>query len=94
MHKSKAINDEFNIGLSNELSNLELIKQIYDYLSKSIDLNDFNETVNFIEDRKGHDLRYALNSKKLMKIIEYKNNRTFSECIGETINWYISNMKW
>lgn len=74
----------YNIPGNYEINNLELVKIILDILGKSHSL------INFVEDRKGHDLRYAMNGKKLFEL-GFKHEVDFKEGLEKTINWYLSN---
>ena len=72
----------YNISTHNELSNIEIVKRILNYLGKPLDL------IEYVEDRKAHDKRYALNTEKLAKLgYNFKNN-TFDEDLKKTIEFY------
>ncbi len=68
--------------------NLEIIKTILKQMGKSEDL------IEFVADRKGHDLRYAINSDKVEKELGWKRSYTFDKGMQETIDWYLNNTKW
>lgn len=87
MHKGK-IGNTYNIGGNSEKANIELVKTILNYLSKSQDL------ITFVEDRKGHDLRYAIDSRKIEEELGWKRTVSFDEGIKSTIDWYLKNEKW
>ena len=55
--------------------------------------NNFN-AIEFIEDRKGHDLRYAINSSKIKKATGWEPNTKFDKGISKTIHWYLENDSW
>ncbi len=86
MRKGK-IGNTYNIGGNSEKANIELVKIILSYLSKSQDM------ITFVEDRKGHDLRYAIDSEKIEKL-GWKRTVSFDEGIKKTIDWYLNNEKW
>lgn len=86
MHKGK-IGEIYNIGGHNELSNIEVVRCILKHLNKSEDL------ISYVSDRKGHDLRYAINPSKL-EALGFKPDYDFKSGIKETIDWYINNRKW
>ena len=52
------------------------------------------DLIEFVEDRKGHDLRYAIDSNKAEKELGWKREYSFEEGIKETINWYLNNEEW
>ena len=72
----------YNIGANNEISNISLIKQILSIMNKPESL------ITFTEDRKGHDLRYALDASKLRREIGPIPFSSFAEKCKETIEWY------
>jgi len=49
--------------------------------------------IKFVKDRPGHDLRYALNSKKILKELKWKPKRNFVSGLNETLNWYVKNYR-
>ena len=78
----------YNLGGHSEKSNLELVKIILKQLGKSEDL------IEFVTDRKGHDLRYAIDSSKVEEELGWKRTYTFESGIKETIDWYLNNQEW
>ncbi len=72
----------YNVGGNNEKSNIEIVKEILNTLGKSEDL------ISYVKDRKGHDLRYAINSLKLQNELKWKPKYNIDEGLKETINWY------
>ena len=75
----------YNIGGDNELVNLDLVKIILDKLMVSENL------INFVDNRLGHDLRYAVDSRKIINEIGFQYSKKFDEGIDETIEWYKKN---
>ena len=84
-----------NIGSENCVSNLEIAKKIFkimkSYKLTKLNLNDHIKKVN---DRPGHDKRYALNSNFLKKVIKFRPKKDLYTGLTETIFWYINNKKW
>ena len=78
----------YNLGGHSERNNLTIVKTILKQLGKSEDL------IEFVADRKGHDLRYAIDSSKVEKELGWKRSYTFEEGIKETIDWYVANQDW
>lgn len=78
----------YNLGGHAEKNNLTIVKNILKQLNKSENL------IMFVEDRKGHDLRYAIDSTKIEKELGWKRTYSFEKGIEETINWYINNQNW
>jgi dTDP-glucose 4,6-dehydratase len=78
----------YNIGGHNERSNLEVVKTILDKLDKPESL------ITFVEDRAGHDLRYAIDPIKISNELGWEPNILFDEGIKKTIKWYLDNKEW
>jgi dTDP-glucose 4,6-dehydratase len=94
-HKGK-IGETYNIGGFNEWKNIDLIK----VLCKTVDekLNNEEGTseklINYVKDRAGHDLRYAIDANKIMKDLGWKPSLQFEEGISKTVDWYLHNKQW
>ena len=82
------VGEVYNLGGHSERTNLTIVKTILKQLGKSEDL------IEFVEDRKGHDLRYAIDSTKAEKELGWTRTYTFEEGIKETIDWYLNNTEW
>jgi dTDP-glucose 4,6-dehydratase len=78
----------YNIGGHNERSNLEVVKTILNELDKSESL------ITFVEDRAGHDLRYAIDPTKISNELGWEPTILFDEGIKKTIKWYLDNKEW
>lgn len=78
----------YNIGSSEEIDNLTLTLQLLANLGES------NDRLNFVTDRKGHDQRYSMNSAKLNRELNFKNQISLETGLRETINWYRENEIW
>ena len=84
----KGLNGEvYNVGGNNERSNLQVVKSIIQVLGKS------EELIEFVEDRLGHDRRYAIDSNKLQQL-GWKPTYTFESGIAQTVQWYVENNDW
>lgn len=82
------IGEVYNIGASNELPNIEIVKVILKNLNKS------EELIQFVKDRPGHDKRYAIDSSKIQNELKWKPEFNFESAIVNTIEWYLKNKKW
>ena len=78
----------YNIGGHNERHNIEVVKTIINALGKSEDL------ITYVTDRKGHDLRYAIDPTKIETELGWKPKYNFEIGIKETIEWYMNNQEW
>ena len=84
------IGEFYNIGSNKNLNNLEVTKIILNNYKKNFKLGK-NVKINFVKDRPGHDIRYALNSNKLKKELKWKPKIKFKDGIIQTLEWYIKN---
>lgn len=87
IHNGK-LGEVYNIGGHNEKTNLDVVKTILKELGKSQDL------IRFVDDRKGHDMRYAIDPTKINRELGWLPSTTFDEGIKKTIKWYLDNKPW
>ena len=87
LHKGK-IGEIYNIGGHNEKTNLEITKIILDAMGKD------ENSIEFVEDRLGHDRRYAICNDKISSELGFSPSVTFEEGIKLTIDWYLNNQDW
>ena len=80
--------ERYNIGGHNEKRNIDIVKLILKHLGKSEDL------IEFVEDRKGHDYRYAIDPTKNKTELNWEPHTKFEDGIIKTIDWYLANPKW
>jgi len=84
------IGEFYNIGSNNNLNNLNVTKEILSYAQKLIKIGN-KVKINFVKDRPGHDMRYALDSSKIKKQIGWYPKTTFKKGIKLTFEWYYNN---
>ena len=82
------VGEVYNIGGHNERSNLDVVKTILHQLGKPESL------ITFVGDRKGHDLRYAIDPSKIHGELGWLPETKFDDGIRQTIDWYLNNEKW
>lgn len=82
------VGEIYNIGGHNERTNIDVIKKIIHLLGKDESL------ITHVEDRKGHDLRYAIDASKIEKELGWKTSVLFEEGLDETVKWYVANYFW
>jgi dTDP-glucose 4,6-dehydratase len=87
LHKG-ADGEVYNIGGNNEKANIEIVKLIINAIGKSEDL------IVYVQDRPGHDRRYAIDNTKITTDLGWKPTYTFEIGIEETISWYLNNVEW
>ncbi len=94
-HKGK-LKETYNIGGSNEWKNIDLINLLCDLIDKKLKRNiGFSKKlIKFIKDRPGHDKRYAIDSSKIQKELNWFPSINFNEGLSKTIDWYLNNKKW
>ena len=86
-HNGKS-GERYNIGGHNERRNIQIVKLILERLGKSENL------IEHVEDRKGHDYRYAIDPSKIKRELGWEPKTTFEEGIVKTIDWYLENPEW
>ena len=82
IYRKGKIGEIYNIGGSNELTNLAVVKKIVRALKKT------DKHISFVADRPGHDFRYALSNKKITKELGWKPTTSFDEGIKKTLDFY------
>lgn len=87
LHNGKA-GERYNIGGHNEKRNIEIVKLILKHLGKTESL------ITYVEDRKGHDYRYAIDPTKIKNELGWKPKTKFEDGIVKTIDWYLENKDW
>ncbi|MBN2349467.1 MAG: dTDP-glucose 4,6-dehydratase [Bacteroidales bacterium] len=94
-HKGKS-GETYNIGGNNEWKNLDLIKKLCEIMDKKLGkpTGTSSGLIQFVKDRSGHDLRYAIDSTKLLNALGWKPSVTFEEGLQKTVDWYMDNFSW
>ena len=82
------VGEIYNIGGHNEMRNIDIVKLICKAVSKPESL------ITFVADRKGHDLRYAIDPTKMGQELGWQPETMFNEGIHKTIQWYLDNRAW
>ncbi len=78
----------YNIGGNNEWPNIDVVQLLLSILGKSEDL------IEYVEDRAGHDRRYAIDASRIKKDLGWEPARRFEEALPETVQWYLDNRSW
>ena len=84
------IGEFYNIGSNKNLNNLQVCSKLLNISKKLVKIGN-NVKINFVKDRPGHDIRYALNSNKIIKTLGWKPKVHFSKGIKLTFEWYNKN---
>lgn len=87
IHRGR-VGEVYNVGGHNEMKNIDIIKMICDYLGKPYSL------ITHVTDRKGHDLRYAIDPTKIYNELGWSPETKFADGIKKTIGWYLAHREW
>ena len=93
------IGETYNIGGNNEIQNLEVVTEICKLLdelipSKLNGLDTFSDLISFVQDRPGHDVRYAIDASKIKNDLGWNPKENFISGIRKTVKWYLDNLSW
>lgn len=90
------IADTYNIGGFNEWKNINLIKVIIKTVDRLLGHPEgySSDLITYVTDRKGHDMRYAIDSSKLHEELGWEPSLQFEEGIEKTVRWYLDNQEW
>ena len=84
-----SIGETYNVGGGYEISNLDLVYKIIEmYVDLYPNKFNYNDLISFVDDRKGHDFRYSIDSSKIQSELDWSPKMKFEEGIKRTINWF------
>ena len=89
--------ESYNVGGNAEVSNLDVVRNIcrlLDELSPRPGMSKYEEQIDFVADRPGHDYRYAIDSTKIRNELGWKPIETFETGLRRTVEWYLTNSSW
>jgi len=92
-HKGKS-GETYNVGGNCEMTNLEIIKTIHILLNPTGRVPELNTVIEFVTDRAGHDMRYAIDTTKIKTELGWEPEETFTTGMHKTIMWYLNNKEW
>ncbi len=93
VYKSGKIGEFYNVGSNYNIDNLTVVKKLISVAKKKINLGK-NVKIHFVKDRPGHDMRYAIDSKKIKKNLKWKTKINFMTGLEKTFEWYHKNQKY
>ena len=93
------IGETYNIGGDNEIQNIEVVSRICKLLDELIPnklngLSSFGDLITFVQDRPGHDARYAIDASKIKNELGWKPRENFLSGLRKTVQWYLENLSW
>lgn len=90
------IGESYNVGGLNEWTNIELVKYLCRLMDDKLGRNpgESEQLITYVTDRKGHDLRYAIDASKLENELGWKPSIQFEEGLEKTVDWYLNNQSW
>lgn len=91
--------ETYNIGGHNQRKNIDVVRTICAILDKIVEqkphnITQFADLINFVTDRPGHDLRYAIDATKIQSDLGWVPEETFESGIEKTVHWYLNNKNW
>lgn len=95
--KNGATGETYNIGGNNEIRNIDIVHtlcKLLDELRPSAKLKSYKELITFVQDRPGHDLRYAIDAGKIQHELKWSPKESFETGIRKTILWYLTHEEW
>ena len=93
------VGETYNIGGHNEKQNIEVVRAVCRLLdelrpSDHSGVDQYEQLITFVEDRPGHDVRYAIDSSKLKRDLGWSPNENFESGLRKTVEWYLINETW
>jgi len=97
------VGETYNIGGHNEKRNVDVVNMICDLLEelkpvvsseKTAHLDSYQTLIQYVEDRPGHDYRYAIDASKIYNELNWKPQETFATGLRKTVQWYLDHKPW
>ena len=90
------VGEVYNVGGWNEKANLEVVHTLCDILDKLTPkaTGSYRDQITYVQDRPGHDRRYAIDARKIERELGWKPAETFESGIAKTVQWYLDNQEW
>ncbi len=93
------VGETYNIGGHNERRNIDVVKTICQILEELVPqkpegIKTYDELITYVEDRPGHDVRYAIDASKIKKELNWRPEETFESGMRKTVEWYLANENW
>jgi dTDP-glucose 4,6-dehydratase len=93
------VGETYNIGGHNEMANIDVVETLCSLLEamlpdKPAGVNSYHDLIAFVDDRPGHDARYAIDASKIDRALGWRPQETFGSGIRKTVEWYLHNKEW
>ncbi|VAW99221.1 dTDP-glucose 4,6-dehydratase [hydrothermal vent metagenome] len=91
------VGEKYNIGGNYEKTNIEIVKiicRLLDEVRPQVSKEPYENLITYVDDRPGHDLRYAIDSTKIKNELAWSPNETFETGIRKTVQWHLDNLEW
>jgi len=93
------VGETYNIGGNNEKQNIEVVNEICSLLDELVEIkpkniSNFSELIEFVDDRPGHDVRYAVDTSKIFNDLGWKPSENFESGLKKSVQFYLNNSKW
>ena len=93
------IGETYNIGGHNEMQNIEVVREVCSILDRLLpsshdNISKYEELITYVDDRAGHDIRYAVDATKISNELGWTPDETFESGIYKTVHWYLNNNIW
>jgi dTDP-glucose 4,6-dehydratase len=91
------IGETYNVGGGNEQANIDVVHMLCDLLDELVPDSPHKphrQLIRFVQDRPGHDRRYAIDARKLKKELGWRAQETFATGLRKTVQWYLNNEAW
>lgn len=94
-HKG-TLGETYNVGGNNEWQNIDLVKELCQIMDRKLEreAGQSEKLISFVADRAGHDLRYAIDSSKIMNELGWSPTVDFAQGLEKTVEWYLENEQW
>lgn len=94
--ESGNVGETYNVGGRNERTNITVVERVCDLLDDIVPatVGSRRQLISFVQDRPGHDRRYAIDASKLERTLGWRAKETFDHGIEKTVRWYIDNESW
>lgn len=89
------VGESYNVGSNNEWRNIDVVGAICDLMNEFMPRSGgYRDLINYVMDRPGHDLRYAIDSSKIQRELGWRPAERFETGLRKTVKWYLDNKVW